>query len=60
MSVGLNTLERIKDQLKQAKNIGVPTQSDLYGHLTQVFNRIMLHHKEDGFDKLEQISQLVK
>jgi hypothetical protein len=47
-------------QLRGAKNIGVPAQNDLYSHLTQVFNKIMLHHKEDGFERLEEISQLVK
>jgi hypothetical protein len=60
MSVGLNTLERINTQLKEAKNIGVSAQNDLYTHLTQVFNKIMLHHREDGFDRLEEISQLLK
>jgi len=60
MSVGLNTLERIKEQLKTAKNIGAPAKNDLYTHLTQVFNKIMLHHKEDGFDRLEEISHLLK
>ena len=34
--------------------------SDLYTHLTEVFNRIMLHHAGDAYDKFEEISTLVK
>ena len=33
---------------------------DLYSHLTEVFNRILLHHTDDAFDKFEEISALVK
>lgn len=33
---------------------------DLYTHLTEVFNRILLHHSEDAYDKFEEISALVK
>ena len=33
---------------------------DLYTHLTEVFNRIMMHHPYDAFDKFEEISHLVK
>lgn len=33
---------------------------DLYGHLSEVFNRIMMYHKSDAFDKFEEISALVK
>ena len=33
---------------------------DLYTHLTEVFNRILLHHSDDAYDKFEEISALVK
>lgn len=33
---------------------------DLYTHLTQIFNRIILHHKFDAYEKFEEISQLIK
>jgi radial spoke head protein 4A len=33
---------------------------DLYTHLTEVFNRILLHHSKDAFEKFEEISALVK
>lgn len=38
----------------------MPIQQDLYSHLTEVFNRIMMHHPEDAYDKFEDISALVK
>ena len=60
MSVSLETLERIKAQLKQARDQGSSIKLDLYTHLTEVFNRIMLHHPYDAYDKFEEISHLVK
>jgi len=60
MSVSIETLERIKTQLKQARDQGSTVKLDLYTHLTEVFNRIMLHHPYDAFDKFEEISHLVK
>lgn len=60
MSVSLETLEKIKSQLQRARDLGTPIQSDLYTHLTEVFNRIMLHHPLDAYDKFEEISGLVK
>jgi hypothetical protein len=44
MSVSIETLEKLKIQLKQLKDLGTPIKADLYAHLTEVFNRIMLHH----------------
>ena len=38
----------------------MPITQDLYSHLLEVFNRIILHHPNDGFDKFEEISALVK
>ena len=28
--------------------------------MKEIFNRVMLYHKHDSFDKLEEISQLIK
>lgn len=60
MSVSLETLEKIKVQLQKVKDLGTPIKADLYTHLTEVFNRIMLHHPHDAYDKFEEISGLVK
>ena len=60
MSINEATLERIKGQLRQAKDIGGNVPQDLYSHLTEVFNRILLHHADDAYDKFEEISALVK
>ena len=38
----------------------MPIKADLYSHLTEVFNRIMLHNPENGYEKFEEISALVK
>jgi len=46
--------------LKHARDQGSSIKLDLYTHLTEVFNRIMLHHPYDAFDKFEEISHLVK
>jgi hypothetical protein len=60
MSVSLETLDRIKQQLKEARDNGSTIKLDLYTHLTEMFNRIMVHHPYDAFDKFEEISLLVK
>ena len=60
MSVSFETLDKLKKQLQQVKDLGMPIKTDLYNHLTEVFNRIMLNHPEDGYDKFEEISALVK
>ena len=60
MSISVETLEKLKTHLKQSKQIGMPISQDLYSHLLEVFNRIILHHPTDGFDKFEEISALVK
>ncbi len=44
MSVNLETLDKLKVQLKATKDLGTPIASDLYTHLFEVFNRIILHH----------------
>ena len=60
MSVSLETLEKLKNQLQKVKDLGTPIKADLYTHLTEVFNRIMLHHPTDAYEKFEEISGLVK
>ena len=60
MSVNEATLDRIRAQLREAKDIGGNVPQDLYTHLTEVFNRILLHHSGDAFEKFEEISALVK
>ncbi len=58
--VSEDTLERIKHQLKEARDKGSTIKNDLYTHLTEVFNRIMMHHHYDAYDKFEEISLLIK
>ena len=60
MSISPETLQKIRDQLQTAKKVGGAVPSDLYQHLTEVFNRIMMHHPEDAYEKFEEISTLVK
>lgn len=60
MSLSVETLDKIREQLRLAKDVGGSVPQDLYSHLTEVFNRIMLHHRSDAFDKFEEISALVK
>ena len=60
MSVGFETLEKLKKDLKELKVLGMPIRTDLYSHLIEVFNRITLHHPEDGYEKFGEISALVK
>ena len=60
MSISVETLDKIREQLREAKNVGGSVPQDLYSHLTEVFNRIMLHHQSDAYDKFEEISALVK
>jgi hypothetical protein len=46
--------------MQEARASGRGIGPDLYAHLTEVFNRVMLHHPYDAFDKFEEISLLVK
>lgn len=50
----------MKNQFQQAKDLGLPIKTNLYEHLTEVFNRLNLHYQVDGFDRFEEISGLVK
>ena len=60
MSINDETLERIHQQLREATDIGGNVPQDLFTHLTEVFNRIVLHHQDDAYDKFEEISALIK
>ena len=60
MSINDATLDRIRSQLRQACDIGGNVPQDLFTHLTEVFNRILLHHSDDAYDKFEEISALIK
>lgn len=59
MSCQLETIESMKSRLKQSKKLG-KIDLDFYTHLKNIFNRVMLYHKHDSYDKFEEISQLVK
>ena len=60
-SAGKATLEGVKHQLKAPVDLeGNNVKSDLYSHLTEVFNRILQYHPYDAYDKFEEISNMVK
>ena len=59
MSCSLDTFERMKAALQEQKKVG-RIRSDLYSHLTEVFHRIVQHHKYDAFERFEEISHLIK
>ena len=59
-SINQETLDRIKMQLSQAKSLGGSVPQDLFSHLAEVFNRIIIYHQEDAYEKFEEISALVK
>ena len=59
MSCQLETIENMKNKLKKSKKMG-KVQLDFYSHLKEIFNRVMLYHQSDSYDKFEEISQLVK
>ena len=54
------TLDRIRSQLREARDIGGAVPQDLYTHLTEVFNRVLQHSSDDAYDRFEEISALVK
>ena len=60
MSINEQTMERIRAHLRESRDIGGNIPQDLYTHLSEVFNRILLHHSDNAYDKFEEISALVK
>lgn len=59
MSAEVNTFESIKALLRQSKQIGA-IKVDLFTHITEIINRIIAHHKYDGYQKFEEISLLIR
>ena len=60
MSNNVETLNNIKKELMKQKDLGLPIKDDMYEHLNELFNRIMLHHPHDAYTRFETISYLVK
>jgi hypothetical protein len=59
MACQLETIENMKNKLKKEQKLG-KVNLDFYTHIKEIFNRVMLYHKHDSFDRFEEISQLVK
>ena len=59
MSCQLETIENMKNRLKKDAKVG-KVDLDFYTLMKEIFNRVMLYHKHDSFDKLEEISHLIK
>lgn len=53
----MKNYDNLKTLLKNAKST---SGSDLYQHLTEVFNKLILHYPSDAFDKFEEVSYLCK
>ncbi len=52
----MKNVDNLKQILKDAKGEG----TDLYQHLLEIFNIMVLHYPEDSLDKIEEISYLIK
>lgn len=52
----MKNVDNLKQILKDAKGEG----TDLYSHLLEIFNVMILHYPEDALDKIEEISYLLK
>lgn len=59
MACQLETIETMKNKLKSEQKAG-KVSLDFYTLMKEIFNRVMLFHKHDSFDKLEEISHLIK
>lgn len=59
MSAEIDTFQSVKALLQKSKQAGA-IKVDLFGHITEIINRILAHHKYDAFQKFEEISFLVK
>lgn len=49
--------DNLKTLLKNAKST---SGNDLYSHLQEVFKKLILHYPDQAFDKLEEVSYLLK
>ncbi len=56
MAASMKSVDNLKQILKDAKGEG----TDLYSHLLEVFNMLILHYPHDALDKLEEVSYLIK
>lgn len=56
MAATMKNVDNLKQILKDAKE----GQTDLYSHLLEVFNLMILHYPDDALDKLEEVSYLIK
>jgi len=52
----MKSVESLKQILKDSKG----DKTDLYSHLLEVFNTIILHYPDDALEKLEEVSWLTK
>jgi len=59
MACQLETIEFMKNKLKIDSKAGNVTL-DFYTLMKEIFNRVMLYHRYDSFDRLEEVSQLIK
>ena len=56
MEEQMKRIDNLKQILKNAKGKG----TDLYSHLLEVFNVLILHYPHDALSKLEEVSYLIK
>ena len=59
MSAEPDTFQTVKALLQKSKQVGA-IKVDLFGHITEIINRILAHHKYDAYQKFEEISYLIK
>lgn len=57
MAAQLKNYDNLKTLLKNAKST---SGTDLYQHLTEVFNKLILHYPTDALSKFEEVSFLCK
>lgn len=53
----MKNYDNLKTLLKNAKST---SGSDLHQHLTEVFNKLILHYPSDALEKFEEVSYLCK
>ena len=60
MSVTVESLQQLKEQLNSIQDLGLPIKQNMYTHLTELVSRIVLNNQSDGFENFEEISALIK
>ena len=53
-------IERIRNHLAEARDLGGNVPHDLQSHLAEVFRKVLNYGSNDAYDKFEEISALVK